>query len=1510
MCFLNSSVTNEYEQCFLSLTLGRKTSLFVVVFENNSGFIFGYLKSFLKENCCLFLNLMYDPIIYKKGVRMSKSCYLFKISVFSLFLPILFVSSAFSVNLVLPANGGILEEYTSAYSDANSGHQYAEDLTDGILDDDGWCSTYNPGPQSFVYSFRNGHSASIDDVVIYSGTAGGFYFSRDIEVWTSVDGTVYTEAASGTLPATSESSITLSFTESIVARTVRLVITSGYRTRYWSLGEFEVNGDLMYPLTVNSGDGDGDFTEGSAVTITAGEAPSGMIFDHWIVDPETTEISEINNMETTLVMPLGAVTVEAIYEPIMYSLTVDNGDGGGDNPFDSVVAITAGEAPPGQEFDDWVVNSGDPSIDNVNASVALLTMGASDAEVIATYRFVGSSVSADFEVDAGQDTDGDSRWENLVAGNPSGVDFELDNSSAVTRVTDVSSFPGITAAYDFPGGFVGNEGGALLRVSGTSTAMSSQDMDGDWSDENVTIEIWFQPDDISTDAANGEILFEDGGGTGFGFFMNNNLLQLRKAGGSGLVEFDITNIADEFIQVVGTYDVSTGTMGLFVNGIAGTDIPGGGDWGGSDGAGLGTLGGLNVGGIGSGQSSTESFNGMIAIFRMYRDRILTSTEIVENYIAVTGTVPDTTPPVINLAGANPMTLTQDDTYAEPGATATDNVDGDISVNISGTVNNGVVGSYTISYNVTDEAGNAATEVTRTVNVRDTTPPVITLLGANPMTLTLGDSYAESGATATDNVDGDISVDISGTVNTNEVGIYTISYNVTDEAGNAATEVTRTVNVQDTTPPVITLSGTNPMTQALGDAYAEPGATATDNVDVDIIVDISGTVNTNEVGSYTISYNVTDEAGNAATEVTRTVNVRDTTPPVINLAGANPMTLTLGDAYAEPGATATDNVDGDISVNISGTVNTGVVGIYTISYNVTDEAGNAATEVMRTVTIQDRTVPVIILTGSNPINLTMGGTYLESGAIATDNVDGDISGSIVISGAVNMDAVGSYTVRYNVSDAAENDAVEVTRTVNIMDGAVPEITLTGSNSMNLTMADTYLEPGATATDDVDGDISGSIVITGTVNMDAAGSYIVRYNVSNTAGNAATEVTRTVTVSTVTYSLTVINGAGEGVYYFGENVTITANEAPLGQVFDSWVVNSGSITFENENTASTTLIMLESDATITATYLENLILTDNGGVLKSFTLDPNSEFAAEELTDGELNGNGWSSIEDPEDQEFVYSFSDEQTATLNHAVLYSSYISEELDFNADVEVWTSIDGINYTILANDTITSLSENSIKLSLGNKVATAVKLVITSGQGTDLWELDEFEVYGVLENDQLHLESFPSYDGHNLIILETPEGTTVSGIQTTAPPEFVPADTEFSYGVFDFTIENIGAGGSTTATLYLPDDAAPTSYYNFGKTPDDETDHWYEFLYDETTGTGAEINENVITLHFVDGLRGDNDLDGTNGIIVDPGAPSMKNPDTPGEDDHNISTYVNDDEEEDDSGWSDKRGCFIESLF
>ncbi len=523
---------------------------------------------------------------------------------------------------------------------------------------------------------------------------------------------------------------------------------------------------------------------------------------------------------------------------------------------------------------------------------------------------------------------------------------------------------------------------------------------------------------------------------------------------------------------------------------------------------------------------------------------------------------DTIPPVITLLGDNPCHILVGSSYSEPGATAYDSNDGDITSQIvidNSSVNTSEKGVYYVTYTVSDSAGNEAEKERRVniVSIIDSVPPEMILLGDNPMELNVGDEYSEPGATAEDNIDGDLTKAIiidDDEVNTSKKGIYRVYYAVSDAAGNE-TNKTRVVpvgDVADTIAPVVTIKGPNPLTLFIGDTYTEHGASAVDNFDGDITdkIETIGTVNTSATGTNGILYQVTDSQGNKGS-ATRTVNVVSPGTPVITLKGDNPMNLLVGGTYVEPGATANDAEDGDLTVSIviTGTVNTSTAGTYTVTYTVTDKDDNTGSAT-RTVNVVSSGTPVITMEGDNPMDLAVGDTYVEPGATAYDAEDGDLTGSIEIIGTVNTSIAGTYGVLYQVTDSDDNKG-SATRTVNVISSEKPVITLKGNNPMTLSVGDTYVEPGATANDVEDGDLTSSIVISGTVNTSTAGTYAITYTVSDKDNNTAS-ATRTVKVKGPGKPVLTLNGDNPMVLFVGDTYVepgATATDPEDGDLTDS-------------------------------------------------------------------------------------------------------------------------------------------------------------------------------------------------------------------------------------------------------------------------------------------------------------------------------------------------------------------------
>ena len=262
---------------------------------------------------------------------------------------------------------------------------------------------------------------------------------------------------------------------------------------------------------------------------------------------------------------------------------------------------------------------------------------------------------------------------------------------------------------------------------------------------------------------------------------------------------------------------------------------------------------------------------------------------------------------------------------------------------------------------------------------DKTAPVITLKGNASVTVQVGGSYTDAGATATDNYDGDVTgkIKVTSNVDTKKVGTYTVKYNVTDSNGNKATEVVRTVKVVDTVKPVITLNGKATVTIEVGTQYVDAGATAVDNYDGTITSKIvkTGTVDHTKLGTYTITYNVTDTSGNKATAVTRTVNVVDTTKPVITLDSNNVYSMEVGGTKPTFAATANDNYDGTVQVTISDNIQVDTIGTYTVTFTATDSNNNTET-ITKTFEVTDKVDSIAMASQPNVKDYEYGVTELD------------------------------------------------------------------------------------------------------------------------------------------------------------------------------------------------------------------------------------------------------------------------------------------------------------------------------------------------------------------------------------------------------------------------------------------------------------------------------------------------------------------------------------------------------
>ncbi len=445
----------------------------------------------------------------------------------------------------------------------------------------------------------------------------------------------------------------------------------------------------------------------------------------------------------------------------------------------------------------------------------------------------------------------------------------------------------------------------------------------------------------------------------------------------------------------------------------------------------------------------------------------------------------------------------------------------------------------------------------------------------------------------------------------------------------------------------------------------------------------------------------------------------------------------------------------------------------------------------------------------------------------------------------------------------------------------------------------------------------------------------------------------------YTLTVTNGAGGGQYLPGEEVPISAS-VPANHTFHQWTGQTAWIADRNQ--AGTVLTMPEADVSVTAAFKADTHdvtyrsdshgrisgeasqtvahgadgqkvhaeadtgyhftrwsdgRTDNPRTDRNVTraIRATARFAINTYTltyqsgaNGSIRGdtpqtvahgaNGASVSVEPEDGYHFTRWSDGRTANPRTDTNVSGDIRVSAQFAADGgDDSTSSD------------TAPSENTSNPNDYDGNAGTYGDLDTDGDGVP----DEMEQSaphggdgnqdGIPDYKQDSVASFPDSYGRGFVTLESGPGTRLEdcrAIRSLPDGREMPDEYDFPHGLFDFTITGLGEGGMTWLTIYLPRNAEPAAYMNYGPTPENPEDHWYSFRYDGITG--AEIRKNVITLYFSDADRGDNILT-PDQKIVDPGGPVLKTAKAAADDSQADSDSDNK------AADSASGGCFIRTL-
>lgn len=422
-----------------------------------------------------------------------------------------------------------------------------------------------------------------------------------------------------------------------------------------------------------------------------------------------------------------------------------------------------------------------------------------------------------------------------------------------------------------------------------------------------------------------------------------------------------------------------------------------------------------------------------------------------------------------------------------------------------------LGPQPVTLTVIDYHGQTDTCVA-TVTVHDEELPVpackdltVQLDGSGSASITPQD--VDDGSTDNCGIDWGSSTVVPSTFDCDDIASspITATLTVVDVDGNSDTCLAQ-ITVEDNAAPVMACKNITVDLDASGNASittADVDDGTTDNCDtsVDLSLDIDSFTCAN-LGPNTVVLTGEDDYANSDT-CSATVTVRDVTPAVITLNGAAYIEIPKGDPYVELGAVADDACDGQQPAVVGGdVVDTNTLGFYNVDYDYTDGSGNVSTTVTRTVRVVPR--PVITIIGANPATVECKGVYNDDGATAFDDIDGDLTASIITTGLpVDTTYTGNYPVVYSVTNSF-GVTTEETRIVQVVDSFPPTFTILGPTTFYVVQGNPWTPPPITASDDCDGPVVQFNLVYGgdyPVDTNTVGDYVVTYDLADYYGNSA-------------------------------------------------------------------------------------------------------------------------------------------------------------------------------------------------------------------------------------------------------------------------------------------------------------------------------------------------------------------------------------------------------------------------